>query len=73
VPITRALEGSSFGPDEIDQIKQAYLAVVEALGILDEYSRELAARVIIRLAAEKGIRDAERLREEAIPKLKGIP
>ena len=52
MPITRALEGSSFGPDEIDQIKQAYLAVVEALGILDEYSRELAARVIIRLAAE---------------------
>jgi hypothetical protein len=73
VPITRALEGSNFGPEAIDEIKEAYLSVIEALGIADEPSRELAARVIIGLAAEKGIIDAERLREEAIPKLKGIP
>jgi hypothetical protein len=57
----------------MDQIKQAYLSVIEMLGLVDESSRELAARAIIRLATELGIVDAERLREEAIPRLKGIP
>ena len=73
MPIARALEGSTFGPSEMDQIKQAYLSVIEMLGLVDESSRELAARAIIRLATELGIVDAERLREEAIPRLKGIP
>jgi hypothetical protein len=73
MPIRRLLEGSAFAPESIDEIKKAYQAVIEALGIADEASRALAAKTILGLAAEKKVLDAGNLSDEAIAKLKGIP
>jgi hypothetical protein len=73
MPIRRLLEGSAFAPESIDEIKKAYQAVIEALGIADEASRALAAKVILGLAAGKKVLDARNLSDEAIAKLKGIP
>jgi hypothetical protein len=73
MPFRRLLEGSAFAPEAIDEITKAYQAVIETLGIVDQSSMDLAAKVILGLAAEKEVLDAENLRDEAISKLKGIP
>jgi hypothetical protein len=71
MPIKRLLEGSSFASESIDEIAKAYQAVIGALGIADESSREMAAKVVLGLAAEQKVLDAKSLSDEAILKLKG--
>jgi hypothetical protein len=72
VSIIRALEGSAFGPEAIDEITKAFQAAIETLGIADEPSKDLAAKVILGLAAEKEVLDARNLSDEAILKLKAF-
>jgi hypothetical protein len=72
MPIRRILKGSSFAPESVEEISKAVEAVIKKLGITDVPSQEIAAKVILGLAAEKRVLDAHELRDEAISKLKGI-
>jgi hypothetical protein len=61
----RLLRGAAFGPEHIAEITEAYLRVIDTLGVADEASKELVAKVILNLATEKDVLDANLLRQDA--------
>ncbi|SDR58914.1 hypothetical protein SAMN05444161_6937 [Rhizobiales bacterium GAS191] len=68
--IRRLLEGSTFAPETVQALGEAYQGVVEALGLRDRAAKEEAAQLIIGLATSLKTVDAAQLRDEAIAKLK---
>jgi hypothetical protein len=67
MPITRLLQDTAFGPDEIAVLVAAYQDALRALSLVNrtDLATEMVAKKIIELA-KQGERDPVRLRERVI-------
>ena len=67
MPITRLLQDTAFGPDEIAVLVAAYEDALRALSLVNrtDLATEMVAKKIIELA-KQGERDPVRLRERVI-------
>jgi hypothetical protein len=67
MPITRLLQDTAFGPDEIAVLVAAYDDALRALSLINrpDLATEMVAKKIIELA-KQGERDPVRLRERVI-------
>jgi hypothetical protein len=74
MPITRYLEqGSGFAPQALASMGQALEETCETIGFGgDDRKRQVAAKLISRLAQENGNLDAEGLRDKAAAALEGL-
>jgi hypothetical protein len=74
MPITRLLQDTAFGPDEIAVLVAAYEDALRALSLVNraDLATEMVAKTIIELA-KQGERDPVRLRERAIQAVSSPP
>jgi hypothetical protein len=74
MPITRLLQDTAFGPDEIAVLVAAYQDALRALSLVNrtDLATEMVARKIIELA-KQGERDPVRLREGVIEAVSSRP
>jgi hypothetical protein len=74
MPITRLLQDTAFGPDEIAVLVAAYEDALRALSLVNraDLATEMVAKRIIELA-KQGERDPIRLRERAIEAVSSPP
>jgi hypothetical protein len=74
MPITRLLQDTAFGPDEIAVLVAAYEDALRALSLVNrtDLATEMVARKIIELA-KQGERDPVRLRERVIEAVSSRP
>jgi hypothetical protein len=74
MPITRLLQDTAFGPDEIAVLVAAYEDALRALSLVNraDLATEMVAKTIIELA-KQGERDPVRLRERAIQAVSSNP
>ena len=74
MPITRLLQDTAFGPDEIAVLVAAYEDALRALSLVNrtDLATEMVAKKIIELA-KQGERDPIRLRKRVIEALSGQP
>ena len=74
MPITRLLQDTAFGPDEIAVLVAAYQDALRALSLVNrtDLATEMVARKIIELA-KQGERDPVRLRERVIEAVSSRP
>ena len=74
MPITRLLQGTAFGPDEIAVLVAAYEDALRALSLVNrtDPATEMVAKKIIELA-KQGERDPVRLRERVIEAVSSRP
>jgi hypothetical protein len=73
MPINRVLQGSSFGPDEIRVLNEAYADSLRALSLVDRNDplTELVAGKIVEIR-RGGSRNAQQISQSAI-KAPGLP
>lgn len=73
MPINRVLQGSSFGPDEIRVLNDAYEDALRALYLIDRNDplTEIVARKIVQVV-QSGTRDPRQIAGMAIKSL-GLP
>jgi hypothetical protein len=74
MPITRLLQDTAFGPDEIAVLVAAYDDALRALSLINrpDLATEMVAKKIIELA-KQGERDPVRLRERVIEAVSSRP
>ena len=74
MPITRLLQDTAFGPDEIAVLVAAYEDALRALSLVNrsDLATEMVAKRIIELA-KQGERDPVRLRERVIEAVSSRP
>ena len=74
MPITRLLQDTAFGPDEIAVLVAAYEDALRALSLVNrsDLATEMVAKRIIELA-KQGERDPVRLRERAMEAVSSPP
>jgi hypothetical protein len=74
MPITRLLQDTAFGPDEIAVLVAAYEDALRALSLVNrtDPATEMVAKKIIELA-KQGERDPVRLRERVIEAVSSRP
>ena len=74
MPITRLLQDTAFGPDEIAVLVAAYEDALRALSLVNrtDLAPEMVAKKIIELA-KQGERDPVRLRERVIEAVSSRP
>jgi hypothetical protein len=74
MPITRLLQDTAFGPDEIAVLVAAYEDALRALSLVNrtDLATEMVAKKIIELA-KQGQRDPVRLRERVIEAVSSRP
>ena len=74
MPLTRFLQNTSFGPEEIAVLVAAFEGVLRELDFADRAgpAAEMAARKVVELA-KQGERDPIRLRKRVIEALSGQP
>jgi len=74
MPITRLLQDTAFGPDEIAILVAAYEDALRALSLVNrsDLATEMVAKRIIELA-KQGERDPVRLRERAMEAVSSPP
>ena len=74
MPITRLLQDTAFGPDEIAVLVAAYEDALRALSLINrpDLATEMVAKKIIELA-KQGERDPVRLRERVIEAVSSRP
>jgi len=74
MPITRLLQDTAFGPDEIAVLVAAYEDALRALSLVNrsDLATEMVAKKIIELA-KQGERDPVRLRERAMEAVSSPP
>jgi hypothetical protein len=74
MPITRLLQDTAFGPDEIAVLVAAYEDALRALSLVNrtDLATEMVAKKIIELA-KQGERDPVRLRERVIEAVSSRP
>ena len=74
MPITRLLQDTAFGPDEIAVLVAAYEDALRALSLVNrsDLATEMVAKRIIELA-KQGERDPVRLRERAMEAVSNPP
>ena len=74
MPITRLLQDTAFGPDEIAVLVAAYEDALRALSLVNrtDLATEMVAKKIIELA-KQGERDPVRLRERVIEGVSSQP
>ena len=74
MPITRLLQDTAFGPDEIAVLVAAYEDALRALSLVNrsDLATEMVAKRIIELA-KQGERDPVRLRERAMEAVSSRP
>jgi hypothetical protein len=74
MPITRLLQDTAFGPDEIAVLVAAYEDALRALSLVNrsDLATEMVAKRIIELA-KQGERDPVRLRERAMDAVSSPP
>lgn len=74
MPITRLLQDTAFGPDEIAVLVAAYEDALRALSLVNraDLATEMVAKTIIELA-KQGERDPVRLRERAMEAVSSPP
>jgi hypothetical protein len=70
MPINRALQGSSFGPDEIRLLNEAYADALRSLYLVDRNDplTEIVAKKIVQVG-QSGIRDPHQIAGMAIKAL----
>lgn len=70
MPINRVLQGSSFGPDEIRVLNEAYADALRALYLVDrnDLLTEFVAKKIVEIG-RTGIRDRQQICQTAIKAL----
>jgi hypothetical protein len=74
MPLTRFLQNTAFGPDEIALLVAAYKAALHELGQAGQSDpvAEIVAKKIIDLA-KQGERDLDQLRKRAVEALRDAP
>jgi hypothetical protein len=65
------LEGMNVAPEAAKVLGEAHAGVIEAFGLKSVRAREVAALVVVRLAARRSGLDSNELRDEAIAQIQG--
>ena len=71
MPIKRMLEGRNFDPKAAAVLVEAFNGVVADLDLQTAADREMAAEIVIELAADRTLVDAAELRDDAIGLMRG--
>jgi hypothetical protein len=70
MPINRLLNGSAFGPEDVERLNRAYTCALRSLHLVDRNDpfTEMVARKIIEVGAT-GVRDPHEISKIAIKRL----
>ncbi len=70
MPIKRLLEGRNFDPKAVAILVEAFDAIVAELDLRTIADREMAAKIVINLAAGQATLDAAKLRDEGVRQMR---